>query len=151
MFQRLLVGDAAAHMAGRHMAGRVAHMAGLVVKEEVRLELAQEGTLGQATEEHGLVHIDFPVHQRVQRTLMGRGAACRDQGRAYAHAGHLHLLQSVQRRQQRLERPFGQGQGSFFQLVLLKGFQSLGLEHTLGLVKDYVWRNASQNFHFRGK
>lgn len=144
------MGDAAAHMACRHMAGGIADMAGLVVKEEVGLEFTQKLPLGQAAEEHGLIHIDLPVHQRVQGAFMGRGAAGGDQCRAYVHAGHIDLLQPVQGCQQGFERAFGQGLGRFFLLVLLEGRQTLGLKHALGLVKDYVWRDASQNFRFRG-
>lgn len=145
------MGNAAAHMARGNMSGRIAHMTCLVVEEEVGLELAQKTALGQSAKEHGLIDIDLPVHQRIERALMGRGAARRDQGRAHAHAGHIGLLQPVQGGQQGLERAFGQRLGGLFQLMLLKSLQTLGLEDALGLVKDYVWRNASQNFHFRGK
>src|SRR5256885_15174338 len=48
------IGDAAAHVACRHMARGRVDVAGLVVEEEVRLELAQERALFQAAEEHGL-------------------------------------------------------------------------------------------------
>ena len=145
------MGNAAAHMARGNMPGRIAHMAGLVVEEEVGFELAQKPALGQSAEEHGLIDIDLPVHQRIERAFMGRGAARRDQGRAHAHAGHIGLLQSVQGGQQGLERAFGQRLGGFLHLMLLESLQALGLEDALGLIGNYVWRNASQNFHFRGK
>jgi hypothetical protein len=62
-------------------------VAGLVVEEEVGLELAQELALGQAAEEHGLVDLDVPVHQGADGALVRRRAAGRDQRRAHAHGG----------------------------------------------------------------
>jgi hypothetical protein len=74
-------------MAGRHVARGILDVAGLVVEEEVGLELAQELALGQAAEEHGLVDLDVPVHQGADGALVRRGAARGDQRGAHAHAG----------------------------------------------------------------
>ena len=96
------VGHAAGHMPGRHVpCGRV-DMAGLVVKEEVGLELAQEFAFGQPTQEHGFVHIDVPVHQRADGALVGRCAAGGDQCGADAHGRRATLLQAVQGRAETL-------------------------------------------------
>ena len=49
---------------------------GLVVEEEVRLELAQERPFVEAAQEHRLVDLDVPVHQRADRALVrGRSSA----------------------------------------------------------------------------
>ena len=68
-----------------HAVGGVLDVAGLVVEEEVGLELAQELALGQAAEEHRLVDLDVPVHQRADRALVRRRAARGDQRGADAH------------------------------------------------------------------
>ena len=110
------MGNAAAHMARGNMSGRIAHMAGLVVKKEVGLKLAQELALGQAAQKHGLVHSNVPVHQRADGALVRRGAARRHQRSADAHAAALAaggLLQAVQRGQQGLEGAVGQRLAGF--------------------------------------
>ena len=66
-------------MARGHVACRGVDVAGLVVEEEVGLELAQEFALGQAAEEHGFVDADVPLHQRADRALVRGRAACGDQ------------------------------------------------------------------------
>src|SRR3990167_9764419 len=88
------------HMPGGHVRGGVVHMPGLVIEEEIGLELAQEFALGQAAQEQGLVHVDAPVHQGADGTLMRGRATRRDQRRADAHAvgaaaGRV-MLQGVQ-------------------------------------------------------
>ena len=79
---------------------------------------------------------------------MRRRAAGRHQRRAYAHLRHADLLQTVQRRQQRLERAFGQGLCGFFQLMLLKRCQPFALKHTLGLVREQHGVAVKGNAHF---
>src|SRR5260221_396120 len=59
-------------MACRHVRRGILDMAGLVVEEEVGLELAQEGTLGQTAQEHGLVDVDVPIHQRSEERRVGK-------------------------------------------------------------------------------
>ena len=108
---------------------------GLVVKEEVRFKFAQELALGQATQEHGFVHFNVPVHQRADGAFVCGGAACCHQGGADAHVGCAFLLQPVQGGQQGLEGASRQGRGRLVALVLLKGRQALGLEHTLGFIR----------------
>ena len=81
----------------------------LVVEEEVGLELAQELALRQAAEEHRLVDLDVPVHQRADRALVRRRAARGDQRGAHAHGVAGVALQPLQRLEQRLEGPGGSG------------------------------------------
>ena len=78
------------------MPGCIAHMAGLVVEEEVGLEFAQELALGQTTQEQRFVHLDAPIHQRANGAFMRWCAAGRDQSGADAQGGCAFLLQSVQ-------------------------------------------------------
>ncbi len=73
-------------MPRRHVRRRVLDVPGLVVEEEVGLELAQELALRQAAEEHRFVDLDVPVHQRADRALVRRRAARGDERGADAHA-----------------------------------------------------------------
>ena len=109
-------------------------MAGLVVKEKVRLELTQKSAFVQAAQKHGLVDLDIPVHQRADGALVGRGAARRHQRRAYAHGRARCLLQLVQGHQKGFEGAVGQRLGRFVLLVLLKGIEAMRLVDALGLV-----------------
>jgi len=88
---------AAVHMAGWHMTGGRFDMTSLVVKEKIRFELAQKFTLGQSTQEHGLVHLDVPFHQGADGALMRGGTARSHQSGADMHGGRALLLQAVQR------------------------------------------------------
>ena len=123
-------------------------MPGLVVKEEVGLELAQELAFGQAPQEHGFVDLDVPVHERADCALVRRGAACRHQRRADAHARRTLLLQALQRLQQGFERPGQQGLGSLFGLVLLESGQTMGLVDAFGLVAEQHRITVERNPHF---
>src|SRR4029079_18243348 len=88
--------------------------------EEVGLELAQELALAQAAEEHRLVDLDPPVHQRADRALVRRRAARGDERVADAHAVRGLVLQAVQREQQRLERAGGERRRRLLELVGLE-------------------------------
>src|SRR5213595_1571389 len=57
------VRDAGRNVARGHVARSVVDVPGLVVEEEIGLELAQELALGEAAEEHRLVDADVPRHQ----------------------------------------------------------------------------------------
>ena len=94
---------------------------GLVVKEKVRLELAQKLTLGQAAQKHGFVHLDVPVHQCADGAFVRRGAAGCDECGANPHGGRALLLQAVQGGQQGLERSSQQGLPGLVSFVGLKG------------------------------
>jgi len=124
-------------VAAGHIPRRVFDVAGLVVKEKVGLELAQEPDLGQAAEEHGFVHLDVPVHQGADRALVGWCAARGDQRGAHMHLQRALGLQAVRRFKQRLEGATGQRQGSLARLVRLKGRQALGLKHPLSPVREH--------------
>ena len=130
------------------MVSGIAHMAGLIVKEEIGLEFSQESAFGEATQKHGLIDINIPVHQGVQRPLMRWCAARRDQSGANAHARRLHLLQLVQRQQQGLERPGRQWLAGFLQLMALKGLQTFGLKNPLGLVREQYGVAVKGNAQF---
>ena len=54
-------------------------MPALIIKKDVGLELAQEGTLVQATQEHRLIHFDLPLHQGADGPLMRWRTACCNQ------------------------------------------------------------------------
>ena len=123
-------------------------VAGLVVEEEVRLKLAQELAFVQATQEHRLIDLDVPVHQGTDGALVRRGAACRYQCSADAHARGRRLLQAVQRHQERLERAIGQGLGHLVELVLLKGRKSLRLVDLFGLIAEQHGVAVEGNAHF---
>ena len=75
------------------------HMPGLVVEEEVGLELAQELALRQTAEEHRFVDLQVPLHQRADRPFVRRRAACGDERGAYAHAVHPLVLEALHRLQ----------------------------------------------------
>ena len=79
------------------MRRRVLDVAGLVVEEEVGLELAQELALLQAAEEHRLVDLDVPFHQGADRALVRRRTARRDERGADAHAVDALVLEPLQR------------------------------------------------------
>lgn len=104
------VGNAAGHMACGHMLGGVLDVSRLVVKEKVGLELAQKLALGQATQKHGLVHLDVPVHEGANGTFVRRCTARRDQRRPNAHVAGARVLELVQRLEQGLERAARQRQ-----------------------------------------
>ena len=136
-------------MARGHVAGGGLDVAGLVVKKEVGLKLAQKRALVQPAQKHGLVHLDVPVHQGANGALMRRGAARGDQRGAHAHLRLRGLLQSVQRHQQGLERAVGQGQGGFVLFVLLKSVQALVLVDALGLVAKQHRVAVKGDAHFK--
>ena len=114
----------------------VLDVAGLVVEEEVGLELAQELALGQAAEEHRLVDLDVPLHQRADRPLVRRRAARGDERGADAHAVRRLVLQPLQREQQRLERAGGERRLGVVALVRLEGVEAARLVDPLGLVGE---------------
>ena len=122
------------------MLGGIADVAGLVIEEEVGLELAQEGALGQAAEEHGFVNGNVPAHQRADGAFVGRGTACGDQGGADAQrclALLAGLLQLVQGGQEGLEGAGRQRQGDIVDFVRLKGLQAAVLVDALGFIVYY--------------
>jgi hypothetical protein len=125
-------------MAGGAGLRRRLAVAGLVVEEEVGLELAQERALVEPAQEHGLVHLQAPVHQRADGPLVRRRAARGDQRGTHAHAGASapRALQAVQRLEQGHEGPRGQGSGGVGLLVALEGVEPVTLEHLLGLVRE---------------
>jgi len=125
-------------------------MAGLVVKEEIGLELAQELALREAAEEHGFIDTNVPVHQGADRALMRRRAAGGDQCSANAHLALHILLQPVQRGQQWFERAIGQRPGGMFDLMALERIQPLGLEDPLGLIGEQHGIAVEGNAHFIG-
>lgn len=111
-------------------------MARLIVEEEVRLELTQEIAFGQATEEHRLVDLDIPFHQCADGALMCRRAARSDQRGTDAHRRRALLLQTMQRLEQRLERPVGEWLRRLVALVRLEGIKPVVLVHALGLIGE---------------
>ena len=113
-------------------------VAALVVEEEVGLELAQELALVQAAEEHRLVDVDVPVHQRADRALVRRRAARGDQRGADAHRPSVPdaVLQPVQRLEQRLERARRQRLSRMVALVRAGRRRGRRLVHALGLVGE---------------
>ena len=119
----------------------------LVVKKEVWLKLAQELSLGQPAQKHGLVDLDVPVHQGADGALMGRGAACCDQRGANAHGRGALDLQALQRGQQGLERPGQQRLLRLGAFVPLEGVQALRLIHPLGLVAEQHGVAVKGNAH----
>src|ERR1019366_4548660 len=120
----------------RHVRRGVLDVPGLVVEEEIGLELAQEFALRQATEEHRLVDLDVPFHERADGALWGWRTARGDERGAYAHAVHRLVLQPLQRLQQWLERACGQRRRRLFALVLLEGVEAARLENALGFVGE---------------
>ena len=118
-------------------AGGVLDVAGLVVEEEVGLELAQELALRQAAEEHRLVDLDVPVHQRADRALVRRRAARGDERGADAHAVRRLVLQPMQRRAAAAGTgPAASGVVGLLALVRLEGVEAACLEDALGLVGE---------------
>ena len=111
-------------------------MAGLVVEEEIGLELAQELAFLQAAEEHRLVDLDIPLHQRADRALVRRRAAGRDERSANAHAVRRLVLQPVQGEQERLERAGREGSLRLRALMRLEGVETALLEDALGFVRE---------------
>ena len=122
----------------------------LVVKEKIGLKLAQKLALVQPAQEHGLVHLNVPVHQRANGALVGRGAAGRHQRRANAHPGCGGLLQAVQRHQQWFERAVRQWQRHLVNLMLLESRQTLRLVHALRFVAEQHRIPVKRNAHFGG-
>ena len=123
-------------------------MTGLVVKEKIGLELAQELPLGQAAQEHGFIDLDVPVHQGADGALVRRRAARCDQRGADAHGGRAGLLQALQGKQQGLERAIGQRLRRLLDLMLLKGLQTLRLVDLLGFVAEQNRVAVKGNAHF---
>jgi hypothetical protein len=50
-------------------------MPGLIIKEKVGLEFAQEFAFGKASQEHRFIDIDAPIHEGANRALMRGGRA----------------------------------------------------------------------------
>ena len=142
-------------MPGRHVGRGRVHVPGLVIEEEVGLELAQELALGEATEEHRLVDLDLPVHQRADRALVRRCAARRDERGAQAHVGRARALQALQCFEQRLEGARRERLRRVLDLVLLEGVEPVALVDPLGLVGEQngvaVEGRAARNFGAEGE
>ncbi len=111
-------------------------MAGLVVEEEVGFELAQELALGQSAQEHRLVDLDVPVHQRADRAFVGRRTARGDERGADPHAVARLVLQPLQRFEQRLERAGGERCFGLGALVGLERIEPAALVHLFGFVGE---------------
>ena len=106
----------------------------LIVKEKVGFKLFEKLPLGQAAQEHGLVHLNVPLHQGANGALVsGRTARC-DQSSSDANRWCALLLKPVKGGQQRLERPSQQGLRGLGMFVCLKCRQSLRLKNTLGFI-----------------
>jgi hypothetical protein len=101
------------HMARRHVAGGVFDVAGLVVEEEVGLELAQEAALGQAAQEHRLVDVDAASPSACGWRARAPARCARSPARCAAACPRRTglALQPVQGLQQRLERAGRQRRG----------------------------------------
>ena len=113
-------------------------MAALVVEIEVRLERLKEFALVEAAEKHELINGDVPFHQRTHRPLVRRSAARRDERGAHLdrHVGERRRLQTVQRLEERLERPGRQRLQGVQRLMARKSVEAVALIDTLGLVRE---------------
>ena len=123
-------------------------MPGLVVKEEIGFELAQEFAFGQAPQEHRFVDLDIPVHQGADRAFVRRCAARGYQRGTNTHGGRALLLQALQRGQQGFERPGQQRLRGFFGFVALERRQSMGLVDTFGLIAEQHRVAVESDPHF---
>ena len=104
-------------------------------------------------QEHRLVDLDVPVHQRADRALV-RGARARgDERRAQLHR-HVAVvrgaLQPVQRLQQRLERARRQRPRRVVGLVLLERIEPFGAIDALALVAEEHCVAVERDAHFLG-
>ena len=121
---------------GRHVRRRALDVPGLVVEEEVGLELAQELALASLPRNIASSTAMFqPINVRDRARSCARRAR-RDERSADAHAARRLALHPVQRLEQRRTGPKASGVAARSSSWSLEGVEAVALEHALGLVGE---------------
>ena len=137
--QNLARRTAAVHMAARHMQrGPSRTMAGLVVEEEVGLELTQKFALRQAAPGNIASSTpDVPVHQREDRAFVRRCAARGDECGANPHVRIARpAAAGAARASSGLNGPPGSGSAAFSDSCCTNASSPCAWKHQLGLIGE---------------
>lgn len=121
------------------LVGRALKMPELVIEEYVGLEHAQHLRFFDAAEEERVVHAHAPGFECLYDSLMRRGISGRDDrdvhpsvvaGRG-VYKSFLDVLDAVDAAEELRQCPLGQWLFEMLGLVSMKGWQAIGLHHTL--------------------
>jgi hypothetical protein len=109
---------------------------GLIVKEEIGLELLQKWPLAQSAQKHRLIDADAPSHECADRPLVCRRAASGHKRGPNPHRGwpRRRSLQAMERFEKRLEGAGRQRVLGPIGFVTLEGGQAIGLVHPLRFI-----------------